>query len=176
MKKSFIILIIIVLASQISSAQVFNQKRYNHRTGKEILIGYCNRDAFKGGEFGKWFRKEYNYYDYLVDKKALAILKTSMDSIKSCIIMGTWCSDSRVQVPRFYKIMDKIGYPDENITLICVDESKKAPGIDIDQYSIIRIPTFIFYKEGKEIGRIVETPDTSLEEDICKILEFNLNQ
>ncbi|MEJ2614863.1 MAG: hypothetical protein P8Z35_07895 [Ignavibacteriaceae bacterium] len=32
------------------------------------------------------------------------------------------------------------------------------------------VPTIIFYKDEKELGRIVETPNDSLEKDILKIL------
>ena len=38
-------------------------------------------------------------------------------------------------------------------------------GLDIQ-----RTPTFIFFKNGVEIGRIVETPRDSLENDILKIV------
>jgi hypothetical protein len=33
------------------------------------------------------------------------------------------------------------------------------------------VPTIIFYENGKELGRIVESPEKTLETDILKILE-----
>jgi hypothetical protein len=36
---------------------------------------------------------------------------------------------------------------------------------------IERVPTFIVYGDGREIGRIVETPEGSLEEHLVKILK-----
>ena len=36
--------------------------------------------------------------------------------------------------------------------------------------SIINVPTFIFYKDGEELGRIVEYPIQDLESDMLKIL------
>jgi hypothetical protein len=54
--------------------------------------------------------------------------------------------------------------------MIAVDSKKQASGLDITAYDIERVPTFIIYKEGKEIGRIIETPVQSLEADLQKIL------
>jgi hypothetical protein len=36
--------------------------------------------------------------------------------------------------------------------------------------NIFKVPTFIFYKDGKEIGRYVEYARVSLEKDILKIV------
>jgi hypothetical protein len=35
--------------------------------------------------------------------------------------------------------------------------------------NIERVPTFIFKRGGEEIGRIIETPDESLEADMLKL-------
>jgi len=42
---------------------------------------------------------------------------------------------------------------------------KHALGREDKKFKIERIPTFIFLRNGKEIGRIIETPVKSLEED-----------
>jgi len=83
--------------------------------------------------------------------------------------MGLWCGDSQEQVPHFYKIIDALNYPDKNITVYCVDRSKKTEKGETDNLGIQFIPVFIFYSEGKEIGRIIETPITSIEEDMLEI-------
>ena len=43
--------------------------------------------------------------------------------------------------------------------------SKETEGLKIEL-----VPTIIFYKDGYEIGRIVETLTESLEKDLLKIL------
>ena len=43
--------------------------------------------------------------------------------------------------------------------------------VDIEDLNIELVPTFIIYKKGEEIGRIVETPYDTLEEDIWKIVQ-----
>jgi thiol-disulfide isomerase/thioredoxin len=85
-------------------------------------------------------------------------------------VMGSWCSDSQREVPRFIKIMDSIGYNINTLTLINVDTKKQAENTSVSQLKIERIPTFIFTKDGKEIGRIVESPHERLENDMLKII------
>ncbi len=84
--------------------------------------------------------------------------------------MGTWCSDSRREVPRFYKILDELNYPEEKVELINVDRNKVGIENSVDSLNIELVPTFIIYSKGEEIGRIIETPKESLEKDLAKIL------
>ena len=84
--------------------------------------------------------------------------------------MGTWCSDSRREVPRFFKILDAVNYPSDKVAIICVDEDKKTRGNELTGLKIELVPTLIFYKNGNELGRIVESPNDTLEKDIIKIL------
>ena len=87
------------------------------------------------------------------------------------VIMGTWCSDSRDNVPGFFKLMDYLKFSERRIELIGLDVDKKNPNEDELKYDIINIPTFIFYKNGEEINRIVELTIESIEKDILKILD-----
>jgi len=88
--------------------------------------------------------------------------------------MGTWCGDSKREIPRFYKILETANYPIEQLTMVAVDHIepnyKKSPGGEEKGLSIIKVPTFIFYKDGKEVNRIVESPIESLEKDIAAII------
>ena len=84
--------------------------------------------------------------------------------------MGTWCSDSRREVPRFLKIIDGLNIPQENISIYCVDRDLSTENNEIDNLNIKAVPTFIFYRDNIELGRIVEAPTESLEIDMVKIL------
>jgi thiol-disulfide isomerase/thioredoxin len=86
--------------------------------------------------------------------------------------MGTWCGDSKRETPRFFKIMEQADFDfDKNFKLIALNRLKRTPDNLQADYNIIRIPTFIFYRQGKELGRYVEYPRESMEKDILKILE-----
>ncbi len=56
------------------------------------------------------------------------------------------------------------------VTFIGVDNSKLSPIGEYNSLDIQRVPTFIFYKNNIEAGRIIENPVTSLEQDIINIL------
>ncbi len=133
-----------------------------------MLIGYCTREAFQDTAFKDWFDESYNSYQ--PDFEILDKLEGKLEDISITIVMGTWCSDSREQVPSFYKILDEINYPSEKVKLICVDRKKKGLSNEADDLNIELVPTIIFYRNGEEIGRIIETPQESLEKDLLGIV------
>jgi hypothetical protein len=58
----------------------------------------------------------------------------------------------------------------KNLDLVTVNRFKKTPENLQEGLNILKVPTFIFYKKGKEIGRYVEYARESLEEDMLKIV------
>jgi len=110
------------------------------------------------------------YASYKTDVRSIRLLQPAAQNFEVIIVLGIWCGDSRLQVPRFYKVLDEIGIPEDQITLISVNEMKKAaPGL-IEELEIERVPTFIIMDGNKEIGRIVESPVKTLEEDLVEIV------
>jgi len=66
--------------------------------------------------------------------------------------------------------LDGIGFPSNEMDLITLDRDKKS-GLGLeDGKNIHHVPTIIIYKRGKELGRIIESPIETLEEDIFNIL------
>lgn len=150
--------------------QELNKTIFSERANSLILIGLCDRDAFTLPEFQTWFDE--NYEIYLPDDKvvkALSLINTKNISIT--IVMASWCSDSRREVPRLYRIFDEIRYPESQIIIINVNTEKLLPDEDISKFQIERVPTIIVYKDKKETGRIIETPVKSLEEDLFELLK-----
>ena len=84
--------------------------------------------------------------------------------------MGTWCEDSQRETPNFIKILKQVDFDFNNLELITVNREKITPQGLENGLNITNVPTFIFYKDGKEINRIVEFPIESLEEDMINIL------
>ena len=87
--------------------------------------------------------------------------------------MGTWCPDSRREVPRFMKVTGYLEFPADKVTFIGVDNAKISPIENMRLLDIQRVPTFIIYKNNIEAGRIIENPVTSLEQDMVNILSRN---
>lgn len=168
MKKSiFLLLLLLPVAIW---AQTLNQKAPDEKRNNEMLVGYCNRDGFKTihSNFDSVFQVE--YANFKPDKATLEQIPGKLKKLKVTVVMGTWCGDSKDWVPRFYKIMDQVGFDYNNLTLICVDHTKMAPVKNLAKLKIQKVPTFIFYHKKHELGRIVETPADLFEKDMLKIL------
>jgi hypothetical protein len=136
--------------------------------GKPMLLGLCTRNAFNDTSFSWWFNSEYKMNE--IDSTSLAKISDKIKNTDITIVMGTWCSDSREQVPRFYKILDYLDYPSDKVKLIMIDRDKKGRDDEIVGLNIHLVPTIIFYHDDKEVGRIVESPAETLEKDMVVIL------
>lgn len=150
------------------SAQM-NSVVVDPKTDSKMLIGNCDKSGLQKGVYGTYFDSQYDVYkpaDVYINK-----LEDKIDGVEVTIVLGTWCSDSQREVPRFYKVLNNAGYNDKRVKVIAVDKDKEAIVVDIKDMEIERVPTFIIYKDEKEIGRIVETPKKSLERDLWKIVK-----
>lgn len=135
------------------------------------IIGLFDRKELSNNPHAEWF--DQNYSDYNLDQKTLDKLKPLFKDLEITVFMGTWCSDSRKEIPVFYKLIDKLNFDEESIELIGMTLEKTTPdSIELNQ-NLINVPTFIFKKDGKEINRIVEFPLETIEKDILEILTTN---
>ncbi len=138
------------------------------------LLGYFNFNQITSQPHSEWFFKEYD--NYQINNEYLnKLLETDNDSISIKIVLGTWCPDSRREVPRFMRITDLWQFPAAKINFIGVDNAKLSPVGEYESLDIQRVPTFIIYKNNIESGRIIETPKTSLEQDLVNILKGTSN-
>lgn len=112
----------------------------------------------------------HTYPEEPIGEPFIEMIRQARPGVRVLVFMGTWCSDSKREVPRFLRIADGSGMTSADFDLYGLDRKKKSPGGLEGKYSIERVPTFIFLRGGKEIGRIVETPRTTLEGDILSIL------
>ena len=135
---------------------------------KAVLIGNCNREGLMQDEYGVYFESQYDMYDPA--EKYISKLQKKINGVDIKIVFGSWCSDSKIQVPRFYKILDLAEYNEKKLRLIGVNRDKNAVAVSIKDLNIVLVPTFIVYQKGVELGRIVETPNKTLEKDLWKIV------
>ena len=166
MKKT--VLIIFALIILIGCKEIVNKVVVDDKTGRPMLIGATDRSAFELSDFSDWYNNEYIGYE--PDGFILEQITELSDSIDIQIFMGTWCSDSRSEVPRFLKILDLAGFDQKYLQIINVDRQKRSPTHEEKNKSIEFVPTFIINSNGNEIGRIVEFPILTLENDLLDIL------
>ncbi len=169
MKKVILPVLILFILPLALFSQVMNQRTADPKSGKDILIGYCDRDGLQLGKFGELYNTYYPIYH--PKKEVISELKKHREGLSVVIVLGTWCSDSQEQVPKFLKVLDRIRLPKEQEEFICVDRNKEGGDVDVSKYDISLVPTFIIKRNGKEIGRIIETPIRSLEEDLLGIVQ-----
>lgn len=133
-----------------------------------MLLGEISPSELKKAPYSEWFVA--GYESYTINDASVEGLKSLLDGVHIKIFMGTWCSDSRREVPRLFKILDAVKFPSEDIQMIAVNRAKTTPEHLEKGFDVLRVPTIIFYKDGEELGRIVEYPIASLEADMQKIL------
>ena len=133
------------------------------------LIGYLKKSDFLNGKHSDWFSK--NYDNYTPDPKVVQKIKKKLNNISIKSFIGSWCHDSKRELPRFYKIMELAGFDlENNFKMIGITIGKKTPTNLQKGFAINHTPTFIFFRDGKEIGRFVEHSKKTIEKDILKIL------
>jgi thiol-disulfide isomerase/thioredoxin len=146
--------------------------KYDYYEPSSWLLGFFEPGMMKRHPHTAWFMNGFD--EYTPSSVSLNRLQDiSKEDLTIKIILGSWCPDSRREVPRFMKILDLWKFPADRITFIGTDINKIAPVGDYESLAIERVPTFILYKNNIEAGRIIEVPKTSLEQDIVNILTVN---
>lgn len=172
MKKISLFALFILLSAPLFS-QSINQE-YD-TDSSPYLWGEINKEGMQGPNYASWFNK--NFEAYTPNSDTIALLAKRLSEVKILAFMGTWCGDSKRQVPRFYKVLEASNYPMDQLQMIGVRRDrahyKQGPNNEEAGLNIHRVPTFILYKNDKEIGRIVESPISSIEADLLQILNGN---
>ncbi len=160
MKYSFFLLLLLISCKTVEKLHTEQYK------GHDILVGKATRADLEKKPYNEWF--DANYRDYRPKQAVVDALKPVVNQYRFVVLLGTWCGDSQMQVPVFFKVLDQAGYR-KKIDMYCVPRKYKyyKPA---KSYDIVRVPTIIVYQKGKEVGRIIEYPMASIEEDLLKIM------
>ncbi|MEX0273216.1 MAG: thioredoxin family protein [Flavobacteriaceae bacterium] len=142
------------------------------KDGRSFLVGKIEAESLQAKPYQTWYNKNFNAYS--VDTETIKSLKDDLNPYHILVFMGTWCGDSKREVPRFLKLLEAADFPSNQLKIVAVDRRKefykKSPSGEEWGLDIRRVPTFIFLKDGKEANRIVESPVVSLEKDILAIV------
>jgi len=153
--------------SQVAKAAEHGASEHSTKHDKH-LVGTIDKAALQQPPFQYWYTK--NYSSYSPNKADVEALAAKLDDIHVKVFMGTWCHDSQREVPRLYKILESSNFDLSNLSLVSLSSAKSTPDGLETGLNIQRTPTFIFYRDAVEIGRIVETPRVSIEADILKVV------
>ncbi len=123
---------------------------------KEGLIynGIISKYALINQPVFNWYNS--SQVNYTPPAEVLSAMTSAKDNVKYMVFGGTWCEDTQFVLPKFFKLQEQSGTPDENISLIAVDRQKKSIGNVATVFGITNVPTIIVLKDGKEVGRVIE--------------------
>ncbi len=139
------------------------------RPNEKSLKGILSREVLTADTSFRWYAEAQKIYT--PNASAVDALQKNKDTVQLLVFMGTWCEDSHFIIPRLFKLTDAAGFPDERITLIGVDRSKKTFSHLCEALDVKNVPTIIVMKKGKELGRVVEYGSSGLyDKDLAEIL------
>ncbi|MFC0602938.1 hypothetical protein [Winogradskyella pulchriflava] len=174
MKTNILTVLIILTVSIQLNAQSLN-KEIAEEGKTPYLLGQIDKSGLEGENYAIWFTK--NHEDYQPNTAITKAIASELKTYQIKLFMGTWCGDSKQEVPKLYKVLEACNFPMDQLTVIAVSREpnmyKQSPQHEETGLNIHRVPTIIFYKNGEEINRIVEHPVKTFEEDIQNIITIN---
>lgn len=173
MRRTFVLITTFLMAYTAYGQQL--NRTFTQQNGAVHYLGEIRPEALQEAPFATWY--DTMYEAGVPQKKLVRQLRKQIGAVDSItLFMGTWCGDSRREVPRLFRILEEINYDMSRLKVICVSSQintyKQSPDREEAGLNIHRVPTVLLHDTaGAELNRIVESPVTSLEEDLLAILE-----
>lgn len=127
---------------------------------KKTDIGLISKEALL--ELKPNWKKAFDAYKPLEQTKLIG-------NYEFVIITATWCHDSEREMPILFKVLESYGVKDIDIQIYLTDKKKRKPEKVIEENKVFFTPTIIVKKDGKEVKRFVENPNTYWERDIRRL-------
>lgn len=163
---------ILLLAALLMSLSSFAQSDFDISKDKEngaiVYKGQISFDDLNKEHTFTWMKKS---DEYKPDSATMVSLKKDLPKYEMVVLMGTWCDDSHILIPRLYKVMQQAGYPMAKCKIYGVDRAKETKYIEHKLYSVQKVPTIILFKDHSEVGRIVESVKKSIEADLAQLIQ-----
>lgn len=107
---------------------------------------------------------------YKPKNAAISLIKNIRQPIEIIVFFGTWCSWCKHYLPGFMKSIELAGNPSITVRYIGISEDMSEPEALLTANAVTKTPTFIVLSGGQEMGRIVEKPRDTIEEDLALLL------
>jgi len=161
----FVPMILFSLAWATAAAVEETKKEGQEET---VVIGPTTREQIESA-VPEWVQAE---VESKPDAETARTLATVEPGAEVTVFLGTWCGDSRREVPRLWKALAEAGgdVPFE-VHYVGVDRAKKEPAAALAAEDVRYLPTFIVHRDGRETGRIVETSPHGIERDLADLLK-----
>lgn len=163
-----LVAVMVLTSLACATANPQNQGQGEAKAKEEsVLVGPVTRDQVEGAS-AEWMQAE---VEAQPDAQAAQALASIEPGAEVTVYLGTWCSDSRREVPRLWKAIDAAGGSVPfALHYVGVDHDKKEPSAALAEGDVHYLPTFIVRRGGKEVGRVVETSPNGIERDLLALL------
>jgi len=86
------------------------------------------------------------------------------------VFLGTWNSECGAPFGALFRTLELADNPSIKVELIGVSKDLKSPAGKIGSKALRKLPTIVVTVNGEEKGRIIGSPQVSIEEDLAAIL------
>jgi hypothetical protein len=169
-----IFLAIAIMISLSSFAQTDYDRSIDKENEAVVFKGQFTFEDLRKEPSFSWFST--GVANYKPDSADIKELKKHLPNYNLVVLLGTWCDDSQLLIPRLYRALTGSGFPMDKYAIYGVDRAKEAKYVEHKLYRLEKVPTIIVYKGHTEVGRIVETAKKSIEKDLLGIIEVDIDQ
>src|SRR5690606_12976522 len=168
MKRALALILLTLFLTSCEGPYIFNRV-VNLKDGDKMLLGGVSRESFEKAPFSEWFQENYEAYE--TNDAMIKDFRNKLERHRIEDYLGTTDEVFKVRYQQFINILYQAKCPEQILLIYDVNTSKRSFYSEETGKNIEDLPTFIYYKGGKEVGRIVGFPVSgSFEEDILMIV------
>jgi len=108
--------------------------------------------------------------EYDPKREVTALLAKYPREVEILVAFGVWCAHCKKIVPKVIKTLQVADNPKLHAVFTGVDETLSEPPDFVAKLNLATIPTVAVFYQGRELGRIVGEPKTTVEGDLAAIL------
>ena len=133
-----------------------------------VLTGEVTREQIEES-VPDWVAEEVTAQPDMSAAQALAAVSPGAEVT---VYLGTWCGDSKRELPRLWRALDETGgAAPVAFRYVAVGRDKKEPVALTEGADLRYVPTFVVERDGREVGRIVEESPHGVERDLLALLD-----
>jgi len=148
-----------------TQAQTF-VREFDSKTEKPLLRGQITFEDITTESAFSWIYDEYESSPIIVSK-----LKDLLPKYRIVVFIGTWCEDTQYLLPQLFQTLKDASFDFNALEMYGVNRAKQGLNSEHQIYNIQKVPTIIIMDRFKEVGRIVESVESTIEKELLDILE-----
>jgi thiol-disulfide isomerase/thioredoxin len=173
--RTILLIILLMNSAFLIDAQNVNFKTFpDPKNGvSNMLVGELQFEDIANDSSCSWFSINANAYK--ADTNIIKGISKAINGYELVVFAGTWCEDTQHLLPQLFKVITQAKIPNLKIQLYGVDRKKQALNVEHLLYKIEKVPTIIIIKNHREVGRIVESVEGTIEESLLRILQKDIS-